>query len=88
MLSTPKKEGTMDKQHRNLARDRVTPRRLIFPDMNDKFDQEQAKNDTMYRSLKQRQHSTSPGIEMGIGKGKLKRTPCNCPNCVNRVSKR
>jgi hypothetical protein len=103
MLSTPKKTGTMDKHHR-LIRDKVKPRRL-FPDKA-KFGHEQAKEvDTMESSPVHRQHSSSPGIGMGIGterykedvgkkvddgkvKEKLKRTLCNCPNCVNRFPKK
>jgi hypothetical protein len=53
----------------------------------------------MELSLEHQQLSTSSGIEMDIGtegkkadvgrvKRKVKRTACNCPNCVNRVPKR
>jgi hypothetical protein len=82
MISTPKNEERMDKQHRTFI-----------------LGHGQAKDNTMDLSQEHRQHSSSPGIEMGIGKdynkandgkvkGKMKRTPCNCPNCVNRVSKK
>jgi hypothetical protein len=88
MISTPKKEKRRDKQHQTLIRDKFAT-----------FVHEQEKVNTMDLSLEYRQHSNSPGIEMGIGKdcnkandgkvkGKMKRTPCNCPNCVNRVSKK
>jgi hypothetical protein len=100
MISTPMKEGTMDKQHLTLIGDKDSPKHLIFPDMNAKFLHEQTKENTMDLSPEHRQHSTSPDIEMGIGidckkvdDGKVngkkkKRTRCNCPNCVKRVSKR